>query len=182
MYARYSDSWKSRALTLIEVITALALLSTLLVGMLVAFKKNAEQIRAGLAVREVVAGVDELLLSWAQQGTYPPAEGTGRLPGVDGFTWRTRIVSRQVRNTLALDIVRLEVRAEHASATDAPIVAIELPVPAEVQRDDGGISGRLPTPPRRLRPGNVGVEALRAICVQTCLHRHEVGGGQTWLR
>lgn len=130
MYSRYSESCKSRALTLIEVITALALLSTLLVGMLVAFKKNAERIRTELVVREVVAGVDQLLLAWAQQGTYPPARASGKLPGIDGFTWQTHVVSQQSRNTLALDIVRLEVRAEQATDARVPIIAIELPVPA----------------------------------------------------
>jgi len=132
MYTRYSTSCARHALTLIEVVTALALLSTLLVGILVAFRKNAERMRAELQVRTVVAGVDQLLLSWAEQGTYVPLRGSGALPGLDGFTWQTHLVSRASRSALGVEIVRFEVRAERAPDAGGPILAIELPVPASV--------------------------------------------------
>ncbi|MHB8974539.1 MAG: prepilin-type N-terminal cleavage/methylation domain-containing protein [Pirellulaceae bacterium] len=130
MFSSYSNFCRRQGLTLIEVVTALALLSTLLVAMLVAFQKNAARIRSELTVREVAAGVDELLLEWARQGLYPPVQAEGQLPKIDGFTWETRVVSRQFRNTLGLDIVRLQVRAEQATHRSVPVISIELPVPA----------------------------------------------------
>jgi len=128
----YSSFWNRHGLTLIEVMASLALLSTLLVGMLLAFKKNATQIRAGLAVREVLTSVDALVLSWAQQGVYPPVQATGALPGRDGFIWRTRVISREWEATLHLDIIALEVRAVEAPTSAAPLITLELPVPAAV--------------------------------------------------
>ncbi|MHB8974217.1 MAG: prepilin-type N-terminal cleavage/methylation domain-containing protein [Pirellulaceae bacterium] len=129
MSSRYLNFCRRRGLTLLEVVTALALLSTLLVAMLVAFQKNAARIRAELTVRNVVASVDEMLQDWAQQGIYPPVPGEGPLPGSDCFNWETRLVSRQFRTTLGLDIVRLEVRAAQATNRSAPLLALELPVP-----------------------------------------------------
>ncbi len=129
MSDRFWRLCKRPGLTLIEVVAAMALLSTLLVGTLVAFQKNAERIRAAVTVREVIARVDELLLGWAEQGIYPPAQSQGELPGIDGFKWETRVASRQFRHALALDIVRLQVRAE--DATDAvAILSLDIPVPA----------------------------------------------------
>lgn len=118
-----------RGLTLIEVVTALAILSTLLVGILVAFKKNAEHIRTKLATRQAATAVDKLLSGWAEQGLYPPEQERGDLPGVDGFTWETRVVSREYRNTLGLNVVRLRVHAEPTSDESTPVLAIDLPVP-----------------------------------------------------
>ncbi len=79
-----------------------------------------------------VGGVDQLLLSWAEQGTYVPLRGSGALPGLDGFTWQTRLASRASRSALGVAIVRFEVRAERAPDAGGPILAIELPVPASV--------------------------------------------------
>lgn len=129
MHDTFSSFCRRRALTLIEVLTALAILSTLLVGVLVAFRKNAERIRTELAVRQAVAGVDQLLFSWAQQGLYAPARAEGKLPGSDGLIWQTRVVSHRFHDTLGLDIVRLQVHADRAVNRLTPLVTIELPVP-----------------------------------------------------
>lgn len=132
MFGKCSSSCKRRGLTLIEVVTALAILSTLLVGMLAAFRKNADRVRTQLAVREATAGVEQLLFSWTQQGLYPPTQGNGQLPGVDGFRWETRVASRQYRETLGVDIVCLEIRRDDAPRRSPPVITLELPVPADV--------------------------------------------------
>ena len=130
MFKKHSISCRQQGLTLIEVVTALALLSTLLVSIMIAFGKNADRIRAGLAARRAITSVDTLLLSWAEQGVYPPAADRGELPDVPEFTWETKLVSRHLRNTLGLDIISLTVRAEGTESDGSPIISLELAVPA----------------------------------------------------
>ncbi len=130
MCGRSLNSCRSRGLTLIEVITALAILSTLLVGMLVAFKKNSEQIHTQLAVREATSSVDQLLFVWARQGIYPPARSSGDLPDTDNMTWETWPVTGEHRDTLGLDIIRLSVYANDNRDRSVPVLSLELPIPA----------------------------------------------------
>ncbi len=111
----------------------MALLSTLLVGMLVAFKRNADCIRAQTKVRQATQGVDQLLMSWAEQGLYPPPDDQGPLPGCDGFRWQTRLASKQYRAAMGIDIVRLDVLGEREWGEDAsPVLSLELVAPAAV--------------------------------------------------
>jgi hypothetical protein len=111
------------------VAAALALLSTLLVGVLVAFRKNADRIRQEFATRQAVSGTDALLWSWAEQGMFPPDPARGKLPGNDHLLWETRRLPQAVQRTLGLDIVRLQVRQVGAPTGTEPLLVLDLPVP-----------------------------------------------------
>ncbi len=121
---------KQPALTLIEVLTALAILSTLLVGILVAFRRNAEQIQAEAKARRALTRVDHLLWEWARQGVYAPRDADGTLSEKEQLRWHTHVVSRAYRTTLGLDIVRLQVEPSTRRSRSHPLVTIDLPVPA----------------------------------------------------
>lgn len=123
-------TWRRAGLTLLEVLAALALLSTLLIGILVSFRDHAAQIRAAQAARQAAAATEELVYQWASQGRYPPPYGEGPLPGVEGLRWHTRVVSHRWRDTLGLEIVRLEVHLAPHQEDARPLLALELPVPA----------------------------------------------------
>ena len=129
MCSTSSNSCVRRALTVLEVAAALALLSTLLVGVLVAFKKNADRIRQEFATRQAVSGTDALLWSWAEQGMFPPDPARGKLPGHDHLSWETRRLPQPAQRTLGLDIVRLQVRQVGAPPGSAPLLEVDLPVP-----------------------------------------------------
>jgi len=63
--SRNSSNYSTKAgLTLIEVSAALALLSTLLVGMLVAHNRHTEQIRRSRQTLDALRQVDALLYRW----------------------------------------------------------------------------------------------------------------------
>lgn len=126
----YSKCCGRPGLTLIEVMTALALLSTLLVTVLLGFTRNARHLRAALVQRRAVAAVDALLYDWLQRGQDPPRQGEGDLPGMEGYRWETRVVSRKLRQSLGLEIVRLQVHAKDPTYPAQAVLMLELPLTA----------------------------------------------------
>lgn len=129
-YSSYSGYGTRRALTLIEVMTALAILSTLLVGMLMAFTRNAEQIRKELVLRRAVTATDAMLCRWAQEQRYPSVNGKGKVPDTEDLVWQTRVHASQTAGKFGLSILDLEIRPETAPARSPPILILHLPVPA----------------------------------------------------
>jgi prepilin-type N-terminal cleavage/methylation domain-containing protein len=129
MCSKYLRCGERRALTLIEVMTALALLSTLLVGMLLAFTKNAEQIRRDALVCRSVSAADSLLRKWADENGYPPRQGQGSVPGTDEFVWQTRPQKRAPSGLLGLNVVNLEIFLKDAGRSSEPVLVIQVPVP-----------------------------------------------------
>src|SRR5687767_11024896 len=81
-----------RAMTLVEVVGALALLGVLLVGTLLAKARSTRQ--AALADRrlEAVAAADALLTAWRRDPQSLARSGGGRVSGEADLSWRTRTV------------------------------------------------------------------------------------------
>lgn len=117
-------------LTLVEVLAALALLSTLLVGILMASNRHTEQIRRSRQTLEVLHRVDALLYRWTGSGGMVPRKANGQIPGRDELIWKTHVVSKQHRQRLGIELVRLEVFPERGTLSEEPIVALDLAVPA----------------------------------------------------
>ena len=84
MCENYSGYSAKKGLTLIEVVVSLALLSTLFVGVLMAFNRHAEQIRGSRRTLDVVRRLDALLYEWRTQGGTVPQDDTGKFPGRSG--------------------------------------------------------------------------------------------------
>jgi len=129
-----------RGLTLVEVIASLAIVSTLLVGLLVAGSRHADQIRRSRRMLDVIARVDALLYEWAGSGGLVLKKTEGELPGEDGLIWRTRPADTRYRQELGIDLVRFEVFSRDDTLGERPLVSLELAVPSAVQTAKAGAS------------------------------------------
>lgn len=126
MRNRCLHCWGRRGLTLLEVVVALALVSTLLVGLLVAARRHAGQIERSRRTLDVVARVDALVYRWLGKGGLVLQEGQGDLPGDDGLVWKTELVDSSYRQELGIDVFRLSVLAKKDPPGQPPIVSLEL--------------------------------------------------------
>lgn len=129
MFSRCSHISTPRGLTLIEVVVSLGLLSTLLVGILVAYHRHAERIRASQESLNALDGIDRLMCNWTSQGISAPYPAHGELPGEDGFVWRTEAIETNYHEPLGIDIVRVAVFREESASAGDPIASIDLAVP-----------------------------------------------------
>src|SRR5690242_15468676 len=93
------------AMTLVEVVGALALLAALLVALLLAKARCTHQ--AALAQRRVqaVAAADALLATWHQDPRSLPRAASGTLAGDQQFAWRTQTLSNPAANDLGAAVV-----------------------------------------------------------------------------
>jgi hypothetical protein len=94
--------------TLVEAVAGLALLATLLAGLLLAKGRYTRQ--AALAERrlQAVAAADALLARWWREPARFPRVASGAVDDQD-FSWRTRVVENRPLEELAAQVVRLEV-------------------------------------------------------------------------
>ena len=118
-----------RGLTLIEVVAGIALLATLLVSTLAAFRAHASQVRSAKNRLAAIAVADRLLSEWMNAGTLPGIGETEDVPDTKG--WRWRIVrpepTMELRRLNAL-AVRLEI--VDSEPTPSVLTSVELLVPA----------------------------------------------------
>lgn len=94
-----------RGLTLIEVVAGIALLATLLVSILVAHNRHAQQVRQAQGRLAAIEQLDRLLGEWAATGVWQPVGSEGEL---DGFMWRVVESGARVPDELGSEIVRVE--------------------------------------------------------------------------
>ena len=123
-------SRSSAGLTLIEVIASMALLTTLLVGIVCAEGRHARQIRAAKERIGLVHQVDQLLSQWLKTDKVIPREATGLLPGSDQYVWQTHLLSDSANFDLQVEAVRLEVRPRTDLNSQRSLLTIDLAVPA----------------------------------------------------
>src|SRR4051812_18789944 len=98
-----------RAMTLVEVVAALALLGTLLAAVLVVRVRYARQSAAAGRRLQAVAAADALLAGWHADPRSLPRFGSGRVDGDAQLGWRTAVVPNRDVNDLGVDVVRLEI-------------------------------------------------------------------------
>lgn len=133
-------SRRSRALglTLIEVVAALAILGTLLVGIVLAKSRYNDQLRHARAQAGAVERADQLIARWwASPGGVPVGE-EGVLPGGDRLRWRTRVVDNAEVAELGVRVVRVEIvdpvreaRRDGGDETrnNGPLIVVDLVLP-----------------------------------------------------
>ena len=92
-------------LTLIEVVAGIALLATLLVSILVAHKKHAEQVRLAQKRLDAIEQLDQLLAEWSAAGNWQPVGSAGDLAG---FKWRVEAADSRVPDELGSEVIRVE--------------------------------------------------------------------------
>ncbi len=141
-------------LTLIEVVAAIAILGTILVGVVLAKARHTRQL-ALTARREVAVRLaDELLSQWWTGGDGVPVGVSGEDANAS-LAWRTRRVPNPPIERLGARVVRLEVRdilggpeAEGLDDADRMLVDVDLVLPPAPQDPNeapppaGGQSGR----------------------------------------
>ena len=128
-----SRCWRT-GMTLVEVLAGLALLASVLVGLLAAKAGYTRQsARAELRLRAAGAA-DELLAGWWQSSAGVPRLAAGEAPGGAGLLWRTRPVANVAVEDLGAQNVRLEILSAAANGR-APsfVLSVDVALPPEAQ-------------------------------------------------
>lgn len=117
---RFTRRIGRRGLTLLEVMAGIALLSTLLVGVLMSFGGLAKQVTRAAKLSEAVEVADGLLASWYASESGVPLDARGT---VGSFVWRTSVVDEELL-PLGLVVVRLSVEDEFAENEELMFVDV----------------------------------------------------------
>lgn len=120
-------------LTLIEVIAAIAILGTVLVGIVMAKGRHMRQMALTHRQADIVSATDDLISRWWLNGQTIPAPRSGTLSGDPTLVWQTRLVTHPVLKSLEAQVVRLEVFDTRALpgeqvASSEPIIQMDLVV------------------------------------------------------
>ena len=121
-------------LTLLEVVAALAIMGTILAGVVMAKSRHTRQL--ALAQRQAVAvrAADELISAWWTASRGVPIGLSGTTPTAENLAWETHLVENQAIQALGARVVRVEIRdvtpgQQPSADSAAPLVAVELVVP-----------------------------------------------------
>jgi len=110
-----------RGLTLIEVLGALVLLSTLLVGILAAKGRLVRQLARAEHKSQALQMADTLLTQWWEHPAQFPRAASGPIDGREDRTWRTTVVANDTLTKLGAQQVRLDIldtdNPDHALVT-----------------------------------------------------------------
>jgi len=106
-------------LTLIEVVAAIAILGTLLVGIVLARARHTHQYARAESARVAVDAADRLISRWWLNGRHVPVGKAGQFEAHPTLRWRTREVDNEKINLLGARVVRVEVlRADAETGSD----------------------------------------------------------------
>lgn len=136
--SRKSSSCSRRAaLTLLETVAALALLASLLAGILAAKSAFVRQWSKANQRTAAVAAADKLLANWWLEPRLLPRSAEGEIAGSPSLLWRTRPISNAGIEQLGGQAVRLEIFSrEPGGGSAAPLVAactVDVVLPASTQ-------------------------------------------------
>jgi prepilin-type N-terminal cleavage/methylation domain-containing protein len=126
----------SHGLTLIEVVAAIAILGTLIAGIVMARSRHRHQLALTRRKSAAVRVADALLTDWwAVPGGVPVGE-SGLIPTDKSLRWETRRVINSDIEALGADVVRVEIHeAEPPPSTENPVPL--LTVDLVVSRPEG---------------------------------------------
>ena len=128
-----------RGLTLLEVVAAIAILGSVLVGLVLAKAKHTHQLATAQKQSQAVRLLDDLIASWwtgGSGGNGVPVGESGVI-GADGaWAWETRLVANPAIEKLGACVVRVEMRDTGArrressgSRDTADLVVVDLVLP-----------------------------------------------------
>lgn len=114
-------------LTLIEVVAGLALLSTLLVATLVAYRGHVRQVRVAQQRLDAIEKIDTLMADWSETREYPASGTVEMFDHRNQMNWRLLEVDSNHIRDLNARILRLEVFRPTVSAenTDLVLASVE---------------------------------------------------------
>lgn len=152
-----------RGLTLIEVLAAIAILGTVLVGVVLARSRHTRQLADTHRQNALVRATDELIASWWSSAEGVPVEQSGVCGPNGEMVWQTRVVSNRAVETMGARVVRVEVRPEQPGALpQGPpeqaevIVDLVLPDPARRKARQAQSQPNAPAPDATDRKGGPG--------------------------
>ena len=126
-----------RAMTLIEVVAGLALLATVLSGIVAIKTRCLRQMHRTEQRREAIRCADELLSAWWTDTATFPYRSSGPVPGHPQLQWRTRPISNLQAQSLGGQVIRLEIADFSASSSAEPLISVEVLLPRQVQHAIG---------------------------------------------
>lgn len=125
---------RARGLTLIEVVAAIAILGTLLVGVVLAKSRHTRQAALAQNKMQAVVLTDELIAGWWDRPEGVPASDSGVLSEEDGLRWQTQVVNNPEIASLGARVVRVAVRENPRLISrnredEEPVLIVDLVVP-----------------------------------------------------
>jgi type II secretory pathway component PulJ len=124
---------RSTALTLIEVLAAIVILGSVLVGMVLAKSRHTEQLALAKRKQEAAAATDALLNRWWTRKEGVPLGEEGSFENHPDLQWRSRVVKNPAIEKLKGRVVRVTVRDAGAALPgdrkDEPLVTVDLVLP-----------------------------------------------------
>lgn len=139
----YCSRWRRTGLSLIELVAALAVLGTILAGVVVAKARHTRQLAEAKHRLEAVALADRTIAQWWMSPEGLPIDQHGTVGRTPALRWRSQLVPNDELQRLGARVVRVEFSDAAAEAGQAdPVLVVELALP----RDDS----ELPDQPERL--------------------------------
>lgn len=125
---------RTRGLTLIEVVAAIAILGTLLVGVVLAKSRHTRQAALAQTKMQAVLLTDELIAGWWDSIEGVPIGDEGGFTETDALRWETRLVNNSPIASLGARVVRVEVHEDerdlrNREEKDEPVLIVDLVVP-----------------------------------------------------
>ena len=133
-------------LTLIEVVAAIAILGTLLVGIVLASARHTRQIADTRQIDTIVRAADDLLAQWWVDPDEIPIGQSGVIETSPSLAWRTYLVANSDVEDLGARVLRVEVGppgkvGAALGPNDKTIVTVDLVLPQEEKSSDESDAG-----------------------------------------
>jgi prepilin-type N-terminal cleavage/methylation domain-containing protein len=130
-------------LTLIEVVAAIAILGSILVGIMLATSRHSRQLALAERKKEAVRAADKLITRWRTQQDGVPINQEGRVKFNDSLRWRTRRVNNETIEKLSGRVVRLSLHMANPQETaldpkDYKLMTVDLVLPAKKKGESKG--------------------------------------------
>jgi hypothetical protein len=124
-------------MTLVEVLAALLLMGSMLVGLVAARGRLLAQRAHAADKQDAVRAADALLASWwATDPPSVPVSGSGEVAGHTGWVWEVETVAGVVPEELPVDVARLIIRDQRDPQQPRVLVAVKVLVPPEASLPD----------------------------------------------
>lgn len=166
------NSLRRPALTLLEVLAGLVMLSTLFALILLAHRRHTQQWQS--AQRKIAAceAGDRLLTDWFSREDPLPVGDSGQVPGSTTLWWATERVESEQLEAWGTQVVRLSIYDRSTGETEPPLVSIEVVVALEA----AGKKQRASSTSARVSASTdpVSVEAMTEGSVTTCEDAYDV--------
>ncbi|PAY16018.1 hypothetical protein CKO51_28790 [Rhodopirellula sp. SM50] len=118
------------AFTLLEIIVALALMGSVLVGSMLAFSRHRNQLSMAEKRLEATRVADRLVHELSAQQGGLPIGTRGAVAGKGDWVWQTSLVGSTSLATVEMQVVRFEIL--ELGAASASLITVDLVKPAGV--------------------------------------------------